>query len=564
MGALRGGSGLARVLSPLPRRAVGVLRRQTRRGGRSAPQTVLPNDPPRYYLQVRQVVFRVLQEHVGTAAVLARGKWIASLCDACDAVAHQEPLEAPLDLVMLRKSVDECLHGASGLELDPTQLDTIAELLTAGLARVVPKLPPPTMAEETQADTMRPTKRRRRETSLYAVLQDYRFGTEEVEETETMQVRGSIFPTLPTLPSVFAESAVCSVNCVTFEHLPMKYYAPEGMKRQLVAICSRIPNAFFLNVHCVPGEGCAVVSFNSNETAAAVMFIVNSANSTDAAGNSAASSRVNVIPATEAHQQLLWGPLVEKVNELEEKWRVWHATYVAHPPHSIRQAWTDAKAKALQLEQELQRLTSNEDIKGGAEVAEGTAASPSEEQLCRKLQLLQELLECKHIIDRAEGQMQELYPEAYAQYLKTGPMVATYSTSKANVSDHRRLLFITDLPCRLDDAELLQFFHILGLQPVHVWRDPTKETSICVEVPSVGHSFAVLRQLDGSGMRFCGAYFARDRVVGAQKVNARSSGGWHPPFSLCYWCCMLGGVTVCVSAFFALIAASVTLRASPL
>ncbi|ESL10099.1 hypothetical protein TRSC58_02172 [Trypanosoma rangeli SC58] len=297
----------------------------------------------------------------------------------------------------------------------------------------------------------------------------------------------------------------------------MKYYAPEGMKRQLEAICSRIPNAFFLNVHCIPGEGCAVVSFNSNETAAAVMFMVNSANTTGAAGNSVASSSVNVIPATEAHQQLLWGPLMERVKKLEEKWRVWHAAYVAHPPHTIRQAWTDAKARGLRLEEELRRLTSNEDIKEGAEVAEGAAAPPSEERLRRKLQLLQERLECKQIIDQTEGQMQELYPEAHAQYLKTGPMEATYSTSKANVSNHRRLIFITDLPCRLDDAELLQFFQILDLQPVHVWRDPTKETSVCVEVPSVGHSFAVLRQLDGSGMRFCGAFFSRDRVVGGRK-----------------------------------------------
>ncbi|RNF26507.1 putative protein kinase [Trypanosoma conorhini] len=484
--------------------------------GSNPPQRARPNGPPEYYLQVRQVVFRVLQEHAGAAAMLTRGKLVASLCDACDAVARQEPLEAPLDLAMLRKGVDECLHGASGSEVDTTQLDAIAELLTSGLAKVVPKLPPPTVSEETPEDGTRPAKRQRGAASLYAVLQDYRFLAEESEETETAQVRGSIFPTTPVLPSVFAESAVCSVNCVTFERLPMKYYAPEEMKRQLEAICTRIPNAFFLNVHCIPGEGCAVVSFNSNETAAAVMFMVNSANATGAAGGNIAPVKVNVVPATEAHQQLLWGPLVERVKKLEEEWRVWHTKYVAHPPHAIRQAWSTARAKGLKLEQELRQLASDEAIKDGAELgATGTAASPSEEQLRRKLQLLQERLGCKQIIDQAEGQMRELYGEAYAQHLTTGPTEATYSTSKANVSNHRRLLFVTDLPGGLDDAELLQFFRIIGLQPVHIWRDPAKETSICVEVPSVGHSFAVLRQLDGSGMRFCGAYFSRERVVAA-------------------------------------------------
>ncbi|EKF39402.1 protein kinase, putative [Trypanosoma cruzi marinkellei] len=491
---------------------------------RNSPQMATPNDPSAYYLNVRQVVFCVLQEHASEAALLTREKLVSSLCDACDTVAHQVPLEAPLDIEMLRKSVQKCLQGANWADLDHTRLDVIAENLTSRLAKVVPKLPLPILAGEevvveAQASSSRPAKRPRKGMSLNAVLQTYRFGGDESQENNVKKWRGGIFPTPPPLPSVFPESAVCCVNCVTFRNLPTKYYEPEGMKRQLDTICRRIPNAFFLNVYCIPGEGSAVVSFNSKETAAAVMFMVNSANVISNAGNDVNLPKVNVIAATESHQQLLWGPLVEQVKKLEEQWRAWHAKYAANPPYMIRQAWSRANSKQLQLEQELLQLTSNEKSGIGAETVGVTATPPSEEQLRKKLKILQDRLECKKIIDQAEGQMRELYGDACTQYLTAGSMEATYSTSKANVSNHRRLLFITDLPCRLDDAEVLQFIQIIGLQPVHIWRDPTNETAICVELPSVGHVFAVLRQLDGSGMRFCGAFFSRDRVVDAERVR---------------------------------------------
>ncbi|RNF24589.1 putative protein kinase [Trypanosoma cruzi] len=489
---------------------------------RNSPQMATPKDPSAYYLNVRQVVFCVLQEHASEAALLTREKLVSSLCDVCDAVAHQEPFEAPLDIEMLRKSVQKCLQGANWVELDHTRLDVIAENLTSRLAKVVPKLPLPILAEEeeeAQANSSRPAKRPRKGKSLNAVLQTYRFGGDEPQENHVKNWRGGIFPTPPSLPSVFPESAVCCVNCVTFENLPTKYYEPEGMRRQLDKICKRIPNAFFLNVHCIPGEGTAVVSFNSKETAAAVMFMVNSANVISTPGNGVNLPKVNVIAATESHQQLLWGPLVEQVKKLEEQWRVWHAKYAANPPHMIRQAWSSANSRRLQLERELLQLTSNEKSGIGEETVGVTAAPQSEEQLRRKLKILQDRLDCKKIIDQAEGQMRELYGDACTQYLTAGSMEATYSTSKANVSNHRRLLFITNLPCKLDDAEVLQFIQIVGLRPVHIWRDPTNETAICVELPSVGHVFAVLRQLDGSGMRFCGALFSHDRVVDAERLR---------------------------------------------
>ncbi|KEG12471.1 putative protein kinase [Trypanosoma grayi] len=474
------------------------------------------------FLDVKQVLDRVLQQCADDAAktTLTKGDLLSSLFKACEMVAYQQRLEAPLDREALQQQVQEALGTAAGEALDAVLIQTLTETLTTQLAEEIlnrPTLPASSstakkeMTEGAQPVSGRPDKRSRTEASLDSCL----LTTAEASSsspTDGVWCRGGILPTPPPLPSVFSESGACSVDCVAFDNVPAIHCTPEAMRRQLEKICARIPNALFLNILCLPDESRAIVSFNTKETAAAVIFAINSFVKDKSTG-------VRVAEASEAQQQLLLEPLAARVKAQEEQWRCWRAKYEAYPAHRIRKERAEALAKDAMLQEELRILTSSggdTNQPEGATMSSQANAMSTTELLQRKKELLLGRLECKGILEKAVEQMRLLYGDAYMENLEKGPLEAKYSSSSAIARDVRKVLFIRELPRRLDDAEVLQFLCFVGVQPVHIWRESATETTLCVAVPSVGHVFSVLRSLEGTEMRFDGALFSRDLVCPAK------------------------------------------------
>ncbi|KAG8346312.1 hypothetical protein ERJ75_001527200 [Trypanosoma vivax] len=464
-------------------------------------------------VNVQEVLLHVLSEHAGDSgpALCADGVLLASVSRV---IEQQWQMGATADGNWLRERMAQCFREAGCCEgMEPSRQCLIVDALTARLLLASSDVASTALSEGLRTEgTKRQSKRRRlreqtgppRVTGFPHVLPVVASG-DGLPPVFGSSGSGILSQSTP-LPSVFSQSAVCPVRCLTFERLPRKYCAKEALKWQLSEMCSRIPNAYFISVNCNPSKRRAIVSFNSNEVAAGVQFIVNASGAQTTAvtsGTENGSAHVRVSPSTAEEQQVLWAHSVKRVRAQEEEWTSWHRRYMEVSPHRVCQEWAGMRAKEAEVDEQLCRLSSGVESPCSADDAQG--------QMLLKLALLQNKLECKNQVALAEMRMRELYGDEYAQHLRADKTVATYSSSAASASDAKRLLFVRNLPCRLDDNELIQFLKCISMQPVHIWRDPLCETTVCVELPTPSHVFAVLHLLDGTNMCFAGALISRER-----------------------------------------------------
>nr|CCC95122.1 conserved hypothetical protein [Trypanosoma congolense IL3000] len=490
-----------------------------------------PGDSSFLFNSIREYTERFILSNAGDLApkMLGNEPLISSLCKALVAM---RTTDVQLDVSELQQKMVTCFQTALKEVLDDADLRKMLDALTPeAVDNLGNLLSTPVDIKNSDTECMEPPLERRP-----AVLQQHSvMGCDGSSSSVSLSAASDFFMPRPftgslplppsPLPSVFRESAVCPVRVITFRHLPSRYCDQEGLKSQLAEICSRIPNAFYLNVHCIADECKAIVSLNSNEAAAAVMFLVNTSGMCGAAsasnGANTDSSTVVASAASEEEQLELWLPLKGRVIGLEHEWQSWSDKYFEHPPYRVYDEWVSALRNGAALDQELQRLSVSVRANGGADNApnsgegaqEASEAKTCQEHLTRKLELLQRRLECNRVVERVETKMKALFGDNFASYLSAAGSEPKYSSSSARSSNARRLLFVRNLPRKLDDIELMWLLQCIGVQPVHIWRDPSTTTSICVELPSIGNVFVVLRLLDATDMSFAGAKFSRDRQL---------------------------------------------------
>ncbi|SCU66396.1 uncharacterized protein TEOVI_000491600 [Trypanosoma equiperdum] len=477
---------------------------------------------------VQQAVEKVFSEHASDVGseLLSDEIFTSSVCRA---ILPSEDGAKPLSDQELQQRVRSCLEVVLTGKVDEERQLLVSEALTHQLAEVLLK-PPPLIAATgvSQEENVQPDVKRVRSVFAGSSMSTVRVGVAPVGKVNSS---GSLLPPPAPLSSVFSGSAVYPVRVVAFHNLPSKYCEKEALKEQLAEICARIPHSYYLNVHCVQSKHKAIASFGTKEAAAAVAFIVNTsgihAPQTD--GKDAGAPTVSAQPATEEEQEAVWAPLVEQVKALEESWSSWDEKFRANPPYKLYQEWVEAKNRGVGLDEALQQLTATNKVSEGqvadtasyGVVESGTATvGLTQEGLQKKLVLLQGRLECKKIIERTEECMRELLGDTFSGSLERACSGPTHSTSSATLSNPRKALFIYDLPRPFDDVELVRFLQYVGVEPVHIWRNSAVPTTVCVELPSIGRVFTVLRQLDGTNMKFAGATFSREYASTPQNASS--------------------------------------------